>query len=61
MTGKSPSCMELKQQLKKNGIAVDTFESAVAWEDFKLNSDGLIPVIVQDYRDVYKRQGQKPA
>ena len=42
--------MELKQQLKKNGIAVDTFESAVAWEDFKLNSDGLIPVIVQDYR-----------
>ena len=50
MTGKSPSCMELKQQLKKNGIAVDTFESVVAWEDFKLNSDGLIPVIVQDYR-----------
>ncbi|MBC5708962.1 bifunctional phosphoribosyl-AMP cyclohydrolase/phosphoribosyl-ATP diphosphatase HisIE [Hungatella sp. L12] len=50
MTGKSPSCMELKQQLKKNGVAVDTFESAVAWEDFKLNSDGLIPVIVQDYR-----------
>lgn len=50
MTGKSPSCMELKQQLKKNGVAVDTFESAVTWEDFKLNSDGLIPVIVQDYR-----------
>lgn len=50
MTGKSPSCMEVKQQLKKNGVAVDTFESAVAWEDFKLNSDGLIPVIVQDYR-----------
>lgn len=50
MTGKSPSCMELKQQLKKNGVAVDTFESAVAWVDFKLNSDGLIPVIVQDYR-----------
>lgn len=50
MGEKSPSCMEVKQQLKKSGIPVDTFESAVAWKDFKLNSDGLIPVIVQDYR-----------
>lgn len=50
MAGKSPSCMELKQQLKAKSVAVDTFESAVAWKDFKLNSDGLIPVIIQDYR-----------
>ena len=50
MTEQSPSCMELKQQLKTAGIPADTFESAVAWKDFKLNSDGLIPVIVQDYR-----------
>lgn len=42
--------MELKQQLKGRGLPMDTFESAVAWEDFKLNGDGLVPVIVQDYK-----------
>ena len=25
-------------------------ESAYSWKDFKLNSDGMIPVVVQDYR-----------
>lgn len=44
------NCMNTKQELKKRGIPVDTFESAVSWKDFKLNSDGLIPVIVQDYK-----------
>lgn len=44
------SCMQWKQELKKRGIPVDIFESSVAWEDFKLNSDGMIPVIVQDYK-----------
>lgn len=44
------NCMNWKQQLKKRGIAVDTFESSVEWKDFKLNSDGLIPVVVQDYK-----------
>ncbi len=43
-------CMRWKQELKKRGIPVETFESSVGWEDFKLNSDGLIPVIVQDYQ-----------
>ena len=42
--------MLLKQELKARGIVVDTFESAVCWEEFKLNSDGLIPVVVQDYK-----------
>lgn len=45
-------CMEMKQILKGAGIATDTFESAVEWKDFKLNSDGLIPVIVQDYKSL---------
>ncbi|NCC44740.1 MAG: phosphoribosyl-AMP cyclohydrolase, partial [Clostridia bacterium] len=27
-----------------------TFESKIAWKDFKLNSDGMVPVIVQDYK-----------
>ncbi len=42
--------MELKQECKKRGIPVNTFSSSIAWEDFKLNSDGMIPVVVQDYR-----------
>ena len=42
--------MELKQELKGMGVPVDTFESAVAWKDFKVNSDGLVPAVVQDYK-----------
>ena len=42
--------MELKGRCKAAGIAVNTFESKIAWSDFKLNSDGMIPVIVQDYQ-----------
>lgn len=44
------NCMHRKQELKARGILVDTFESSVDWSQFKLNSDGLIPVIVQDYK-----------
>lgn len=43
-------CMAIKQGLKAEGVQMDTFESTVAWKDFHLNPDGLIPVIVQDYR-----------
>ena len=39
-----------KQILKQNGVSVITWESAICWNQFKLNSDGLMPVIVQDYR-----------
>ena len=42
--------MDFKQNLKTEDVPVATFESTVEWKDFKLNSDGLIPVIVQDYR-----------
>lgn len=44
------NCMHRKQELKARGIIVDTFESSVEWNSFKLNADGLIPVIVQDYK-----------
>ncbi len=44
------TCMTWKQELKSQGISVDHLESSVAWSDFKLNGDGLIPVIVQDYK-----------
>lgn len=40
----------LKALCLDNGIKVDTFETDVRWEDFKLNSDGMVPVIVQDYK-----------
>ena len=42
--------MNMKQELRKRGIATDTFESQIQWEDFKLNADGLIPAVVQDYK-----------
>lgn len=42
--------MGMKQDLKAGGILVDTFESSVEWKEFKLNADGMVPVIVQDYK-----------
>ncbi len=42
--------MELKSALKQRGIPVNTFESSIPWEEFKLNSQGMIPCIVQDYK-----------
>ena len=42
--------MEMKSQLSAAGIKMDNFEPALKWEDFKKNSDGMVPVIVQDYR-----------
>ncbi|MBQ9155731.1 MAG: bifunctional phosphoribosyl-AMP cyclohydrolase/phosphoribosyl-ATP diphosphatase HisIE [Eubacterium sp.] len=43
-------CMELKQALKKDQLPVNTFESAISFDDFKLNSDGMSPCITQDYK-----------
>lgn len=42
--------MSIKQSCKKEGILVNTFESSISFDEFKLNSDGLIPVIVQHYK-----------
>ena len=35
---------------QNNGIAVNTFEPEIRWEEFKLNSDGHVTVVVQDYK-----------
>lgn len=40
----------LKNLCKENGIQVEMFEAAYQWSDFKLNSDGMVPVVVQDYK-----------
>ena len=47
---KGENWMELKQTLKARGVAVNTLESDIPWNRFKLNKDGLITVIVQDYK-----------
>lgn len=40
----------LKSLCKENGILVETFEAAYQWADLKKNREGLVPVVVQDYR-----------
>ncbi len=47
---KETDMMALKQELRGKSIEVNTFESAVAFDEFKLNADGMIPVITQDYK-----------
>ena len=42
--------LNLKDLCKENGISVETMEPAFSWSDFKLNSDGMLPVVVQDYK-----------
>ncbi|MDO5147027.1 MAG: bifunctional phosphoribosyl-AMP cyclohydrolase/phosphoribosyl-ATP diphosphatase HisIE [Eubacteriales bacterium] len=46
----SQNYMELKQKLKEEGLKVNTFESAMEFEEFTLNSDGMLPVVTQDYK-----------
>ena len=42
--------MQIKHYLAGKNIEVNTFESALDFDTFKLNSVGLIPCIVQDYK-----------
>ncbi len=42
--------MQLKGDLSAVGIKMDNFEAALSWSDLKVNSDGLVPVVTQDYR-----------
>jgi len=42
--------MDIKDLCAGNGVAVRTFEPVVKWDELKKNSDGLVPVIVQDYK-----------
>lgn len=46
----SVDIMELKTKLSKEGINMDNFAPKLQWADLKLNSDGMVPVIVQDYQ-----------
>lgn len=42
--------LAIKSLCQNNGIMVNTFEPAIKWEEFKLNSDGHVTVVVQDYK-----------
>ncbi len=42
--------LPIKSLCRNNDIAVNTFEAALPWEEFQLNSDGHVPVVVQDYK-----------
>lgn len=44
------SIMSLKKEFNQQGIDVNTFESSLAFSEFKVDSNGLIPAIVQDYK-----------
>ncbi len=43
-------CNEFKEKCKQADIQMTSFESIMDFSEFKLNSDGLIPVIVQHYK-----------
>lgn len=46
----STNIVELKEYYKGMGARMNCFEPSVPFSDFKLNSDGMIPVVVQDYK-----------
>ncbi len=39
-----------KQECKKAGVPVNTLEAKFSWEELKKNSDGMVPVVVQDVK-----------
>ena len=47
---KSTNLFALKLTCQTEDIDMSIISSKYSWSDFKLNSDGMIPVIVQDYR-----------
>lgn len=47
---KNKDIFKAKLSLKAQSIEINTFESNIDFSEFKLNSDGMIPVVVQDYK-----------
>lgn len=50
VSAKENSITDFKSLCKERGITVNTYDSEIEWTEFKLNSDGMIPVVVQDYK-----------
>jgi phosphoribosyl-ATP pyrophosphohydrolase/phosphoribosyl-AMP cyclohydrolase len=47
---KTTNFMKLKNRGNQMGIETNVLRSEISWDEMKLNSDGMVPVIVQDYR-----------
>ena len=43
--------MFIKKELAKKGLDMNIFLTSLSFPDFKLDSQGLIPVVVQDYKN----------
>ena len=50
----------VKAYLKERDIETGHLETSCEWSEFKLNSDGLIPVIVQDYKTNTEEKVEEP-
>ncbi len=44
------SFMEAKDTLREKGVNVNTWEPSMTWADVKPDANGLLPVVVQDYK-----------
>ncbi len=49
-TAEAEKVLAFKDKLVAAGMEISCLEAELNWSDFKLNSDGMIPVIVQDYQ-----------
>ncbi len=47
---KNKDMFKAKLSLKAQSIEVNTFDSSIKFSKFKLNREGMIPVVVQDYK-----------
>lgn len=47
---KDTDFMSLKNRGNQMGIETNVLRSEISWDELKLNSDGMMPVVVQDYR-----------
>ena len=47
----SEDLMKLKNELRSRGLEMNTYACAFSWDDLKKGPDGLVPVVVQDYRN----------
>ena len=50
LSAKEADLMGWKLLAREKGIPVNTFESTMDWKEFKTDADGLLPVVVQDYK-----------
>ena len=47
-----PDFMEVKQSLIECGITTEVLTAAFSWQDVKTDPQGLLPVVVQDYKNL---------